>query len=115
MRTITKQAIIRELFSQSPAMAAHLSEEGCCSNYDLLNAICGAPIDLRRKLELLRECSAWDLGLYLGQYDLNEECRERIGAIEQALSQLEAKPGDVFLWQNCWYDPEWPEHIGRAA
>ena len=35
--------------------------------------------------------------------------------IEQALSQLEAKPGDVFLWQNCWYDPEWPEHIGRAA
>ena len=113
---MTKQEIIWELFSESPAMAAHLSENGNCGNLDLLNAVCGAPVALRRKLELLRECLMWDLDVLNGKHDQNEECKKRIDVIEQALSQLEAKPGDVFLWRNCWYDRDWRDSdIGRSS
>ena len=111
----TKRRIIKELFSESPAMAAHLSGNGNCSTHDLLNAICGATIALQRKLELLRECSTWDLGISNEELDQNEECRERIDAIEQALSQLESKPGDVFLWRNCWYDRDWQDNVGDSG
>lgn len=102
---MAKQCIIEELFSESPAMAAHLSENGNCSSRNLLNAICGAPIALQRKIELLRECST-----------SNKDCKNRIDVIEQALSQLEAKPGDIFLWRNCWYDRDWRDSdIGRSS
>ncbi len=104
---MTKQEIIQELFSKSPAMAEHLCEDENCDHNDLLNAICGAPISLGRKIQMLEE--------YMPH--LSEEAKrakELIATANDAKQNLESNLGDVFLWRCCWYDREWQDDVGRS-
>ncbi len=113
---MTKKEILQELFFASPAMAEYLSANGNCPDDALIKSICGAPISLRRKKEILRECSTWKPERCRKENDLNKECHELIAAIEQAQSELQSKPGDIFLWRCCWYDRQWQDsNIGRGG
>ncbi len=105
---MTKQEIIQELFSKSPAMATHLSKDGNCDNNDLLNAICGAPISLGRKIQILEE--------YMPHLSEEaERAKELIDAANGAKQNLESNLGDVFLWRCCWYDREWQDDVGMSS
>ncbi len=105
---MTKQEIIQELFSKSPAMATHLSKDGNCDNNDLLNAICGAPISLGRKIQILEE--------YMPHLSEEaEQAKELIDAANEAKQNLEGNLGDVFLWRCCWYDREWQDDVGKSS
>ncbi len=106
--SMTKQEIIQELFSESPAMAEHLCEDGNCDSNDLLNAICGAPISLGRKIQMLEE--------YMPHLSEEaERAKELIDTANEAKQNLEGNLGDVFLWRCCRYDREWPDDVGKSS
>ena len=124
--------LINELF-ESKEMAEylikHLDE---LSKYNILCMVCKAPIDIRRKAEILSELSEnenidKEIAEELKEKDVDisehEHIKEHLRGISfkfnseyalKAISHLEAKPGDVFSVQNLWYDEEWPTGYGEG-
>ena len=124
--------LINELF-ESREMSEYLIEHSAeLSKYNILRMVCSAPIDIRRKAEILLELSKdenieKEIAEELKEKDVDisehEHIKEHI--IEnsfrfnceyalKAISLLEATPGDVFSVQNLWYDEEWPTGYGEG-
>ncbi len=124
--------IINELF-ESPEMAEYLidrSEE--LARYDILQMVCKAPIDIRRKAEILAELSKSEnieneiseeiknmppdkadtdsIREFLAQnsYRFNYEY------VTKAISLLTADPGDVFTVQEVFFDDNYPKGWDRC-
>ncbi len=99
-KKMTREEIVNEVFCDSPEMRAHLLKAKNCDDRDLLLAVCGAPISLQRKLEILEAYR------FKTKNKWHSKCiyRRCLTALREALAQLEAKDGDVFLWRNHWYD-----------
>ncbi len=96
-----REEIIEELFRDSREMRECLLQLENCDDRDLLDAVCAAPISLQRKLEIMEAHKFDTRTKYL-------ECvyADRLMTAREAVAQLEAKEGDVFLWRNRWYEPE---------
>lgn len=124
--------LINELF-ESKEMSEYLIEHSDeLSKYNILNMICSAPIDIRRKAEILSELSKdedidKEIAEKLKEKNVNisehEHIKEHIKGISfqfnseyalRAISHLDAKPGDVFSVQNLWYDEECPKEYGKG-
>lgn len=124
--------LINELF-ESKEMAEYLIKHSAeLSKYNILCMICKAPIDIRRKAEILSELSKdedidKEIAEELNEKDVDiseyEHIKEHLREISfkfnseyalKAISYLEAKPGDVFSVQNLWYDEEWPKGYGEG-
>lgn len=124
--------LINELF-ESKEMSEYLIEHSDeLSKYSILNMVCKAPIDVRRKAEILSELAKdedidKEIAEKLKEQNVDESKHEHIkefimGISYQfnceyalkAISHLEAKPGDVFSVQNLWYDEEWPKEYGEG-
>lgn len=125
--------LINELF-ESREMSEYLIEHSAeLSKYNILRMVCGAPIDIRRKAEILLELSKdenieKEIAEELKEKDVDisehEHIKEHI--IEnsfrfnceyalKAISLLEATPGDVFSVQDLWCDEEWPKGYGEGS
>ena len=125
--------IINELF-ESPEMAKYLidhSEE--LHRYDILQMVCKAPIDIRRKAEILAELSKSEniekeiseeiknmppdkvdtdsIREFLAQnsYRFNYEY------VTKAISLLTANPGDVFTVQMVFFDSDSPNSQDKCG
>lgn len=124
--------LINELF-ESKEMAVYLIEHlDKLTEYDILSMVCKAPINIRRKAEILSEFSEnedidKEIAEELKEKDVDisehEHIKEHLREIFfkfnseyalKAISHLETKPGDVFSVQNLWYDKEWPKGYGEG-
>ncbi len=106
---MTRIEIISEVFCDSREMRECLLQEENCNDCDLLDAVCAAPISLQRKLEIL-ESYAFNAFAHCAGERVHSE---RWTALREAIAELEAKKGDVFLWRNRWYDLEMTEVDGE--
>ncbi len=106
---MTRTEIISEVFCDSLEIREFLLQKENCSDRDLLDAVCGAPIALQRKLEML-ESYAFDVASHFNGEGVHAA---RLTALREAVAQLDAKEGDVFLWRNRWYDLEMAEVDGE--
>ena len=122
--------IIKELFTSKEMSEYLIKNINDISKCKILEMILKAPIDLRRKGEILLELSKDETNehqypLPQGKmtdkeyYDLefslfNNSFKYNYDFLSKALSELETKNGDVFSVQNFWYDPEWPRGYGKS-
>ena len=125
--------LINELF-ESKEMSEYLIEHSNeLSKFNILSMVCKAPIDIRRKAEILSELSKdedidKEIAEELNEKDVDisefEHIKEHIIELSfkfngeyalKAISHLEAKPGDVFSVQDLWCDEEWPKGYGEGS
>lgn len=116
--------LINELF-ESREMSEYLIEHSTeLSKYNILRMVCSAPIDIRRKAEILLELSkdeniekeiAEKLNCGSINHSEKKEIIERIKedsfrfnyeCVSKAIEHLHCKPGDVFTMQNIWHDED---------
>lgn len=118
--------LIRELFP-SKEMVAYLTEHAeQLYKHNILNMVCKAPIDIRRKAEILSELSKDEdiekeiseeltrlkpqksdyksISKYIAENSFAFNCEY----VKKAISLLESNPGDVFSVQTVWYDHDDP-------
>lgn len=124
--------LINELF-ESKEMAEYLIEHSNeLTKYNILKMVCSAPIDIRRKAEILLELSKdEDLSLEIAEeinceeaseseYDNIKKCitehsfQHNYECAIKAIDLLKADTGDVFSVQNLWYDKVWPKNYGEG-
>lgn len=86
------QSIIRELFP-SPEMASYLS--GCpLRREQIRNAVAYAAVPLERKRDMFLElASGKDRNWF----------RRQAGMLQQAVREMQLKPGEFFYLRACWY------------
>ena len=123
--------IIKELFTSKEMSEYLIKNINDIPKCKILEMILKAPIDLRRKGEMLLELSKDETNehqypLPQGKmtdkeyYDLefslfNNSFKYNYDFLSKALSELETKNGDVFSVQNLWCDEEWPKGYGEGS
>ena len=117
-----EQAAFLRQFMPSHSMQAYLASHPL-KKREIVGIICGAPVPLEEKVrwmswlskqknlyaEIVRQClkssDRQDAGL-LAEYAIEDSFSALAGQIRRALRELHAKPGELFLLIEAWYDEE---------
>lgn len=116
--------LINELFESKEMSEYLIKHSDELSKYNVLNMVCKAPIDIRRKAEILSELAKDE--------DIEKEITEKFNCeninhseqantikrikehsfhfnyecVSKAIEHLNSKPGDVITMQNIWHDED---------
>lgn len=117
-----EQAAFLRQFMPSHSMQAYLASHPL-KKREIVDIICGAPVPLEEKgrwmswlskqenlyAEIVRQClkspDGQDAGL-LAEYAIEDSFSVMAGQTRRALRELHAKPGELFLLVEAWYDEE---------
>ncbi|MCD7819162.1 MAG: hypothetical protein LUH07_08945 [Lachnospiraceae bacterium] len=103
-----KKIIINATFP-SDAMKKYLIQNQDISDRQLLEILCGAPIQLQLKHEFLNNLIA----VLKDKKDISI-CQNRLELLDDAISQLTLSQSEIFLLVNRWYDPADGESCANA-
>lgn len=120
-----KQAAFLRQFMPSRSMQAYLASHPL-KKREIVDIICGAPVPLEEKIRWMARLSKRE-NLYaeiiwqclkspdrqeagrVAEYAIEDSFSVMDGQIRRALRELHAKPGELFLLIEAWYDEEWKD------